>query len=98
MIGVSLKHQTLLLLRRACQLCFRSRKRCITELAHHSAHGLGARARPSLQNNVPREAAEGCFQDLHVRRESRELRGRGTGEGVAVQNRRVTAGVARWLA
>jgi hypothetical protein len=92
MIGLCVKHQTLLLLRRACQLCLRSRKWCITELVDHSPRTLRARARASLHEYMPREAAEGRFQDTCVRRVRRELSGRGAGEGVAVQRSSISAG------
>jgi len=96
MIGARSKHQTLLLLRRTCKLCLRSGNRCITEPTHHSWHELAARTRPNLPKSVAREAAEGRFQYTCVRRGLRELSGRSTGVGVAVQSLCITAGVAAW--
>lgn len=94
MIGVCVKHQTLLLLRRGYQLCLRSRKWCITDLVDHSLLSLGAMTRASLHEYMPREAAEGYFQDICVRHVRRVLPGRGTGEGVAVQKSSISAGLA----
>jgi len=88
------KHQTLLQLRRAYPLCRRSRKWCITDAIDHSPLALGAMARASLHEYTPRKAAEDCFQDTCVRRVRRELSGRGTGEGVAVQSSSISAGLA----
>ena len=93
MIGVCVKHQTLLLLRRACQLCLRSRNG-ITDIIDHSPLSLGAMTRARLHEYMPREAAEGCFQETCVRRVRRVLSGRGTGEGVAVQRSGISAGLA----
>jgi hypothetical protein len=98
MIGVLVKHQTLLLLRRACQLCLRSRKRCVTEWIDHSPVRLGAWTHARLHEYMPRKAAEGCFQDTCVRRGCRVLSSRDTGESVAVQRSGISAGVAGWLA
>lgn len=91
MIGVCVKHQTWLLLRRACQLCLRSRKNCITDQVDHSPLRLGAMARAGLHEYMPREAAESCFQDICVRRVRRVLSGRSTGEGTAVQRSGISA-------
>jgi hypothetical protein len=95
MIGVGSKHQTRLLLRRTCKLCFRSGNRCITEPTHHSWHELAARTRSNLPKSVPREAAEGHFQDTCVRRRPRELSGRSTSVGAAVQSLCIAAGCGR---
>ena len=94
-IGVASKHQTQLLLRRTCKLCLRSGNRCITEPTHHSWHELAARTRSNLPKSVPREAAEGHFQDTCVRRRYRELSGRSTNVGVAVQSLSIAAGCGR---
>jgi hypothetical protein len=94
-IGVASKHQTQLLLRRTCKLCLRSGNRCITEPTHHSWHELAARTRTNLPKSVPREAAEGHFQDTCVRRRYRELSGRSTNVGVAVQSLSIAAGCGR---
>jgi hypothetical protein len=94
-IGVASKHQTQLLLRRTCKLCLRSGNQCITEPTHHSWHELAARTRSNLPKSVPREAAEGRFQDTCVRRRPRELSGRSTNVGVAVQSLSITAGCGR---
>jgi hypothetical protein len=95
MIGAGSKHQTLLLLRRTCKLCLRSGNWCITEPTHHSWHELAARTRSNLPKSVPREAAEGRFQDVCVRRRPRELPGRSTSVGAAVQSLCITAGCGR---
>jgi hypothetical protein len=95
MIGAGSKHQTLLLLRRTCKLCLRSGNRCITEPTHHSWHELAAGTRSNLLKSVPREAAEGRFQDTCVRRRPRELSGRSTSVSVAVQSLCISAGCGR---
>jgi hypothetical protein len=95
LIGALSKHQTLLLLRRTCKLCLRSGNRCITEPTHHSWHELAARTRSNLTKSVPREAAEGHFQDTCVRRRYRKLSGRSTNVGVAVQSLSIAAGCGR---
>jgi hypothetical protein len=96
MIGACVKHQTLLLLRRAGQLCLRSRKRCLTELIDHSPVRLSAVIRARFHEYMPRKAAEVCFQDTCVRRGCRVLSGRSTGEGAAVQRGVVSAGLVGW--
>jgi hypothetical protein len=60
MIGVCVKHQTLLLLRRTCQLSLGSRKCCIAELIDHSPVRLGAMIRARIHEYMPRKAAEVC--------------------------------------
>jgi hypothetical protein len=98
MIGVRVKHQTLLLLRHACSPYLRSRNRCITDITDHSPVTLDALAHVSLHEYMPREAAEGRFQETCVRRVHRVLSGRGTGEGVASQRSSISAGLAIKLA